>query len=998
MPVDFLTREQQQSYGRFGGAPSPEQLFRYFHLDDTDHQSLTKRRGDQSRLGFAIQLGTVRFLGTFLSNPIDVPRNVIDYVGRQLRITDFTCLDSYKTSETHWDHITEIKKIYGYRDFNEPFEYFKLIRWVYTRAWISEERPSVLFDLATARLVEHKILLPGVTTLTRLIAQIQDRVSARLWQALASLSTKEQRTKLEELLVIPEDYRQSPLDKLRHAPTRISSLSLVNALNRLAEIRSLKVGTLDLSRIPPSRIKALARYAAVTWAPKIARMPDDRRIATLLAFARSFEIIAMDDALDLLDLLMTDLLHGARDDGKKERLRTIRDMDAAALELLKACKVIIDEDHRDKKIKDVLNIVSVDTIQKAASIIESLARPADDDYHNELIKHYLSVRRFLPSLLCTVVFNATKNGQKILEAVQFLKSIEGKSQPKMDNAPRDMIPKSWLRHIIGRDRNINRRAYTLCTLKCLQERLRRRDIYVIDSEKWNDPRSKLLDGEYWKSVKINVCRTLGREETAKNELKELTDQLDEAYRKTSNNLPSNAKVRIECENGQESLTVENLDKLEEPESLISLREKVSALVPQIDLPELLLEIHYRTGFCNEFTHISEEKSRVSDLPVSICAVLVAEACNIGLDPLINENVPALTRGRLSWVKQNYLRAGNLARGNARLVNEQTHIPLTQHWGGGEVASADGLRFVVPIRTLNAGPNSKYFPIGRGITFYNFTSDQFTGFHGIVIPGTLRDSLYILEGLLENQTELNPLEIMADTAGVSNLVFGLFWLLGYQFSPRLADIGETNFWRIDPKADYGLLNNLSRHRIRTRLIEQNWEDMLRTAGSLKLGTIRASELIRSLLGSKNPSTLSRAISELGKIPKTLHMLSYIEDENYRRRILTQLNRGESRHGVGRAIFHGQRGEVRKRYREGQEDQLGALGLVLNAVVLWNTIYMNEAVDSLNSQGDGVNIEDLVRLSPLIHKHINFLGRYSFSVAESIMRGNLRSLRNPQKIEL
>lgn len=339
----------------------------------------------------------------------------------------------------------------------------------------------------------------------------------------------------------------------------------------------------------------------------------------------------------------------------------------------------------------------------------------------------------------------------------------------------------------------------------------------------------MLDGEHWKSVKANVCRTLGREETAENELKKLADQLDEAFRKTAGNLPDNAKVRIECEDGKESLTVENLDKLEESDSLILLRKTISSLLPKVDLSEVLFEIHYQAGFSNEYAHISEEKSRVSDLSLSVCAVLLAEACNIGFEPIINKDIPALTRSRLSWVKQNYVRAEKIIRANAKLVNEQTHIPLAQYWGGGEVDSADGLRFVVPIRTLNAGPNSKYFPVGRGITYYNFTSDQFTGFHGIVIPGTLRDSLYILEGLLENQTELNPLEIMADTAGVSNLVFGLFWLLGYQFSPRLADIGETNFWRIDPNADYGLLNNLSRHRIKMgligaelgRYIENNW---------------------------------------------------------------------------------------------------------------------------------------------------------------------------------
>ena len=134
--------------------------------------------------------------------------------------------------------------------------------------------------------------------------------------------------------------------------------------------------------------------------------------------------------------------------------------------------------------------------------------------------------------------------------------------------------------------------------------------------------------------------------------------------------------------------------------------------------------------------------------------------------------------------------------------------------------------------------------------------------------------------------------------------------------------------MDPAADHGVLNGLARQRVNTELIARNWDDMLRVAGSLARGTIGASELIGSLLRSNRPSTLTRAIGALGRVAKTLYLLSYIDDETYRRRILTQLNRGESRHGVARAIFHGQRGEVRQRYREGQEDQLGALGLVVN----------------------------------------------------------------------
>ena len=95
----------------------------------------------------------------------------------------------------------------------------------------------------------------------------------------------------------------------------------------------------------------------------------------------------------------------------------------------------------------------------------------------------------------------------------------------------------------------------------------------------------------------------------------------------------------------------------------------------------------------------------------------------------------------------------------------------------------------------------------------------------------------------------------------------------------------------------------------------------------------------------------------------------------RSILVQLNRGEGRHQLARTIFHGKRGELRQRYREGQEDQLGALGILVNLVVLWNTIYMDAALDRLRAEGHDVLSADVARLSPLGFKHINMLGRYA-----------------------
>ena len=207
------------------------------------------------------------------------------------------------------------------------------------------------------------------------------------------------------------------------------------------------------------------------------------------------------------------------------------------------------------------------------------------------------------------------------------------------------------------------------------------------------------------------------------------------------------------------------------------------------------------------------------------------------------------------------------------------------------------------------------------------------------------------------------------------------------------IGGTRFWRIDPKADYGQLNAISQHRLSLRRITPHWDDMLRLAGSLQLGRVPATGIMRTLQAGDHPTRLAQAIAEFGRIEKTLHVLNMIDDENKRRGTLTQLNRGEGRHSLARVVFHGKRGELRQRYREGQEDQLGALGLVVNMIVLWNTIYMNAALEQLRKEGFLVRDEDVARLSPLIHDHINMLGRYSFAIPETVARGELRPLRNP-----
>ena len=170
-----------------------------------------------------------------------------------------------------------------------------------------------------------------------------------------------------------------------------------------------------------------------------------------------------------------------------------------------------------------------------------------------------------------------------------------------------------------------------------------------------------------------------------------------------------------------------------------------------------------------------------------------------------------------------------------------------------------------------------------------------------------------------------------------------------------------------------------------------------AGSLKLGKVKASDLVRALHAGSKQSELAKAIAEVGRIAKSLFLLSYVDDEAHRRRVLVQLNRHEKRHSVAREIFHGDRGQVRKRYREGQEDHLSSLGLVLNAVALWNTLYLDKAASRLREENQEVRDEDLARVSPLMHAHVRVLGRYHFRLDESVTEGGLRPLRDPDAID-
>lgn len=259
MPVEFLTDAQAAAYAAFDGAPSRTELERFFFLDDADREMVEGKRRAHNRLGFAAQLTTVRYLGVFLDDPTDVPDEVVDYLAEQLGIEDSSVLKAYGERENaRLDHVRELRRVLEYTEFAEAEAELRV--WMDARAWTTGEGPKALFDAAVGWLRERRVLLPGVTTLARLVASVREAANQRLWDTLCGLLSIGQRAVPDSLLTVPPGAWVSEPDRLRRGPVRISGPQMKWAPERAEEIADFAMGELDVSGIPPRRLGELSRY------------------------------------------------------------------------------------------------------------------------------------------------------------------------------------------------------------------------------------------------------------------------------------------------------------------------------------------------------------------------------------------------------------------------------------------------------------------------------------------------------------------------------------------------------------------------------------------------------------------------------------------------------------------------------------------------------------------------------------------------------------------
>ncbi|MDT0264147.1 Tn3 family transposase [Jatrophihabitans lederbergiae] len=514
--------------------------------------------------------------------------------------------------------------------------------------------------------------------------------------------------------------------------------------------------------------------------------------------------------------------------GEQERLRTLGDLDSAALLLARAARALLDPTVADSRVRPAtFGQVSRSELETAIARVHAIVAHPGDRVAAGMRTRYPHIRRFLPTLLRQVTFDATTAADPALAAIKHLAAVED-GKAALSDAPTGHVGRHWTALVFRENGTLDAGAYTLCTLDALRLAIRRRDVFVPDALRWGDPRRLLLDKTSWKRNGVSVKRALDLDGGPRRLLARLGRELDDAYAHAGEVVTDEPGL-LAADRTHERFKVPPLDAEPLPASTELLRDQIAALIPTSELPEVLLEVDAWTGFTQSFLPAAGT-ARSPDLALSICAALLVQACNVPYTAVSRRDVPALTEARLKWVEANYLRSETVTAANTRLVDHQAGIPLARQWGGGELTSADGLRFVVPVRSIHAGPNPRYFGPGRGITLFNYVADNYLGWASIVVTGTARDSQFLLDRILDNPTSLNPTEIVTDTASASDLNFGLCQLLGYRYMPRLAELPDRRLFRIHPSRDYGPLNPLAHHRINIGLIRDHWDDICRVVGT------------------------------------------------------------------------------------------------------------------------------------------------------------------------
>jgi len=968
-----------------------EELIEHFTVIPEEMRLIGNKYGS-TRLGFAVSLKFFQYQGRFPKGRQEINQEIIEYVAKQVGVS----ADSFQ--EYDWNgrsikyHRAQIREFMGFREStSEDMEKIKL--WLQTNILPQEMQMDRVREHVLNHLRQQQLIPPTHDQLERniksAIRQYEEHISHTIFIQLSEHSKSQldafirtwSRTELLEENETILSFRELVSD-----PGRIGLDSLLQEITKLRTVRNIQLPYDLFNGIPPKMIRSYRQRAVSEDIRELRRHPDSIRYMLLAAFfwCRGREIT------DNLVELIIQIVHriGARAERKveKEFLRDFRKVGGKTNLLFRMAEKAVEQP--DGIVRDVLfPVVGEDTLKDIIKEMKYTGPTYKQKVHTVMRSSYgTHYRKMVPALLDVLEFRSNNDVHRpVIDAIELLKQYKLTNQytyNETDYIPIEGIVKpGWIDTVIDKETNrVNRVNYEICVLQALRDRLRCKEVWVIGADRYRNPEEDLpKDFEQNREKHYEALRKPLEAQTL---IQELKTKMNTALEKLDKSVKNDSKVRI-LNKGNGWISVSPLQAQAEPVNLNLVKAEVMKRWPMTNLLDILKEADLRVHLTDMFQTLGNREILDKEtLQRRLILCLYGLGTNTGL-----KRIAAGDHGEsykdLLYVRRKFIHKENLRNAISKVTDAILATRVTEIWGEGTTACAsDSKKFGAWDQNLLTEWHIRYR--GRGVMIYWHVEKNSTCIYSQLKSCSSSEVASMIEGLLRHCTNMEVEKNYVDTHGQSEVAFAFCHLLGFQLMPRFKAIHSQKLYRSDVgmQESYPNLQPVLTRPINWSLIEQQYDQMIKYATALRLGTAETEAVLKRFTRNSGHPTY-RALAELGKALKTIFLCEYLSSEEIRREIHEGLNVVENWNSANSFIFYGKGGEIQTNRMEDQEIAVLALHLLQNCLVLINTLMIQEVLLEQNkSLLQKLVPEDFRALTPLIYAHVNPYGIFKLNMHERL----------------